>query len=359
MIQGFERQLDRTRPRGGELSEAQRSAILSAVSGGESKTAIAHRFGVSRRVIYNTIERWNERQSLQSRPRPGQPEKLTRFQKLKLLRLARANPTIKYCQLKAEVHGIHCHEKTIYRLLKKHHIIRWRAKKRPKLTKEVAKIRRWWARVYRNFDFSQVSFSDECSAERGKGKAVMWVFRTPHQKWDHEMLDTEGPGKNLRQMFYGVVQYNNRSELIAMKRDPVGKKNGYTAVSYIWAMEDGLLDIFDPENDIYLMDNARIHTAHITLDLLESWGIECLPIPPYSPDLNIIEHVWALLKRKLNEMYPNLADAPKTEEEKERFIHCAQEAWRAIPQRTVQKLFNSMQRRLRAVRKAHGWQTKY
>ena len=83
--------------------------------------------------------------------------------------------------------------------------------------------------------------------------------------------------------------------------------------------------------------------------------IYVLEFPLYSPDLNIIENLWAILKAKLNDMYPDLEDEPKGEAERRRFIECAQAAWRAIPQDTIRKLFDSMPRRLAAVRKAKGW----
>ena len=36
---------------------------------------------------------------------------------------------------------------------------------------------------------------------------------------------------------------------------------------------------------LLLHDNARPHTAHATVNLLERWGWEILQHPPYSPDL--------------------------------------------------------------------------
>jgi transposase len=39
------------------------------------------------------------------------------------------------------------------------------------------------------------------------------------------------------------------------------------------------------------MDNARVHTARRTTEFLESHGIWTIDFPPYSPDLNPIEHL--------------------------------------------------------------------
>lgn len=54
-----------------------------------------------------------------------------------------------------------------------------------------------------------------------------------------------------------------------------------------------------------MQDNARIHTARIVQDWLHEQEFEVLEWPPYSPDLNPIEHVWARLKELVNEHYCN------------------------------------------------------
>ena len=47
-----------------------------------------------------------------------------------------------------------------------------------------------------------------------------------------------------------------------------------------------------PPNAVVIMDNAAFHTLKKTEKLLKDAGFELLPTPPYSPDLNDIEHSW-------------------------------------------------------------------
>jgi transposase len=138
MQRSFGTEISGNRRPGAELLNIQRARILSAVESGEEKTEIATRYYVSRRVIYNTIDRWNNHHTLDSLLRPGAPKKLNRYQKRLLIRIVRRNPRIDYAALKCQVAGVTVKHKTLYCLLKKYYITNWRAKKRLKLTPAVA-----------------------------------------------------------------------------------------------------------------------------------------------------------------------------------------------------------------------------
>ncbi|ETZ07233.1 integrase core domain protein [Holospora obtusa F1] len=48
---------------------------------------------------------------------------------------------------------------------------------------------------------------------------------------------------------------------------------------------------------IVITDNASFHNSQRTKELLESAGCKVVFLPPYSPDLNIIEKFWAHMER--------------------------------------------------------------
>ncbi len=51
--------------------------------------------------------------------------------------------------------------------------------------------------------------------------------------------------------------------------------------------------------DVVVMDNLSAHKAPTVREAIEAAGAEVLYLPPYSPDLNLIEKAWAKLKQLL------------------------------------------------------------
>ena len=54
------------------------------------------------------------------------------------------------------------------------------------------------------------------------------------------------------------------------------------------------------DNFVYQDDNAPAHRARTVGTFLEDQGVEHLPWPACSPDMNPIENLWAEVTRKIN-----------------------------------------------------------
>jgi len=55
-------------------------------------------------------------------------------------------------------------------------------------------------------------------------------------------------------------------------------------------------------DDVLLLDNSSVHTSKLVLDTLSECGIKYLFLPPYSPDFNPIELLWAFMKSILRKL---------------------------------------------------------
>ncbi len=101
---------------------------------------------------------------------------------------------------------------------------------------------------------------------------------------------------------------------------------------------------------IFQQDLAPAHTAKGTKSWFSDHGVTVLDWPANSPDLNPIENLWGIVKRKMRDTRPNNADELKA---------TVKETWASIPPQQCHKLFTSMSSQIEAVIKAKGAPTKY
>ena len=65
-----------------------------------------------------------------------------------------------------------------------------------------------------------------------------------------------------------------------------------------------------PKNSVLILDNKSIHNKKLVSSISKKYNCNALFLPPYSPDLNPIEHVWGFIKRKIRSFCsfdPNLS----------------------------------------------------
>ncbi|CAF1467247.1 unnamed protein product [Rotaria magnacalcarata] len=97
-------------------------------------------------------------------------------------------------------------------------------------------------------------------------------------------------------------------------------------------------------------DNDPKHTSGIVKNWLNRKGVEQLKWPPFSPDLNPIEHLWDAVERRMKKVQP------KNEKD---LKECLTRVWEGIEVMVLKKLVDSVPNRLNEVIRMKGYPTRY
>ncbi len=137
-------------------------------------------------------------------------------------------------------------------------------------------------------------------------------------------------GTEELQFIEGNMNYNMYCDILKQNMMPSLQKLGRTAV--------------------FQQNNDPKHPTKTTTALLMKLKVKVMEWPSMSPDLNPIEHMWGILKRKVEKHHVSniqqLRDA-------------IMEEWKRMPATNCAALVNSMPRRIKAVLDNNGAPTKY
>lgn len=108
----------------------------------------------------------------------------------------------------------------------------------------------------------------------------------------------------------------------------------------------------DIRSIILQQDNDPKHTSKVAREYLQQQGIVSMEWPSCSPDMNIIEHVWNDVDRRLRANYGTLGS-------KDELKSALQETWYLTPVEYIRALYDSLPRRITSLYRANGKNTKY
>lgn len=129
---------------------------------------------------------------------------------------------------------------------------------------------------------------------------------------------------------------------------------GITAAKYCQHILPRVENFIRPYVNLWFQhDGARSHTARLTQQELAERMIQAVAWPPYSPDLNPIENVWAWMKGWIESHYD--IQSLNTVHLRSAIIA----AWQAVPEDMLENLARSMPSRLRQVRDSGGKEIPY
>jgi len=128
----------------------------------------------------------------------------------------------------------------------------------------------------------KVFFVDAAHFVLGAFLGMIWCFARVFVK--------TSPGRQ-RYNVLGAIDSHNQ-ELISIRT--AVNINAQSVVSLLDAVREKY-----PHHEVTLvMDNARYQRCRLVMEHAASSGIELLFLPPYSPNLNLIERLWKLTKRR-------------------------------------------------------------
>ena len=167
-----------------------------------------------------------------------------------------------------------------------------------------------WAQERLVFDWTRVIFSDEMviSLRNGKNMGKIYVWRRVGERHRVYCVIPVPPIQRRGSItVWGCLSYFGFGclETFTGTMDSIHYTEK-TLPDYLIPSSQLLYP--DQEPFIFMQDNASPHTARITKAWLQENRIRTLDWPPYSPDLNPIENVWGLLKKRLYQDMPRSPD---------------------------------------------------
>lgn len=100
--------------------------------------------------------------------------------------------------------------------------------------------------------------------------------------------------RGIRKARYNITASLNKNNLFA----PFVFEGYSNASTYETYIEQVLVPQLRP-GMVFIIDNARFHKSKKVVQLIKAAQCRIIFLPPYSPDLNPIEHHWAAIKAKI------------------------------------------------------------
>lgn len=337
------------------ISEDTRWQIIGMSKLNVSNVFIGKQLGVSEKCVRTTLRNFKLNNTVQDSPRCGRPTELTPKDKSKIFRMQRKNPTLSFRKIAKEFNSsglnVRVSHETVRKVLRNKGLLSYVAIRKPLLTLRDRLKRKKWCKdrlLWTVEDWSRVIFSDESNFEVMNRKGRVIVKRFKSEKYHSRYVTPRLQGGGGSVGIWGCISHKGRG----LCNIYTGRINQY---SYLEILKNSLLPsvrLFYNQSKrwIFQQDGASAHTANSVKAWMEKKKFNVLPWCPRSPDLNPIEHVWAIIDRQMMNIKVTSVEHLK---------EVLKQHWDDFPKEVVMQLIESMPRRVRACYKAKGGHFKY
>ncbi|CAJ0924187.1 unnamed protein product [Ranitomeya imitator] len=335
------------------ISNETRAAIIALHKNGLTGKSIAATKIAPQSTIYRIIKNFKERASIVVKKAPGRPRKTSKRQDriLKLFQLRDRTTSSAELAQEWQQAGVSASARTVRRRLFEQGLVSRRAAKKPLLSRKNIRDRLIFCKRYREWtakDWGKVIFSDE-SPFRLFGTSGKQLIRRRRGEHYHQscLMPTVKHPETIH--VWGCFSAKGIGSLTVLPKNTAMNKEWYQNV-----LQEQLFptvqEQFGAQQCLFQHDGAPCHKAKVLTKWLMEQNIEILgPWPGNSPDLNRIENLWSIIKRRVNKQKPTNSGKMQA---------LIMQEWTAISQDLVQKLIESMPGRIAEVLKKKGYLTR-
>jgi transposase len=335
------------------LSDEKRREILSSLQKGQSIRKVADACRISKSTVQRIRKGCLSKLPTANGGRPSKLSPQTKRLCVRGITSGKHDTAASLARTLQENTNLSISERTVRRALQENGLAAKEKEKKPRLSAKNIKERLEFARRHKHWtiaDWKRVIWSDETKINRfcSDGRSWCWVRDGEVRNQRHVKQTVKHGGGSL--MIWGCMAADGPGFMCKI----TGTMDQHL---YLAILQGELLRTIDwygiePGGAIFQHDNDPKHKAKSVQSWLSEQPFSVLEWPPQSPDLNPIEHLWAIVKRRLAQ-YDNPPSGMVELWER------IEEVWENIGAEECKSLVESMPKRIEAVLKARGMWTDY
>jgi transposase len=318
------------------------SYVIKLFKEGVNKTKdLSNLTGVPLRTVQRYVRNFKLGLLPEKKPRNQIERKLTSRHCVSLVNIALKNPKFNRTQIVERLYQscrVKIHPRTVSKILIKYNIKKRNAIKAPPLNAERMANRVAWAKAHKRYNWDKIIFTDESYFLLHRHKVKFWS----KPRGPTISVPTKSPGL----MVWGGISMRGKTALKICEKS-------IDSEFYCSILEEYCIPFMNDKfgEDWTLMhDNAKPHTSRYTKNWLGLRNIQILPWPTFSPDLNPIENLLAIMKNRLEKVScKNLQDLQQEIEK----------IWQEIPIEMIHSLISSMPNRINQCINLNGAKVDY